>query len=166
MDTMAKSETSDKQNLNAISIALKKEEDSYTFYKNAEKTVLFKPLKVLFRDLAKEEVKHKNILMKEAKKLEGGAKKVDQMTKGPGKSKDYGLSKYLLPQNVKPNMGYQEALIVAMKREEKAVELFDYLKSITTDKKLKETFNTLYKWEIEHLRMLEEKYDEDILTEN
>ena len=98
--------------------------------------------------------------------LKKGFKKVDAMTKGPGKSKDYGLSKYLLPQNVKPNMGYQEALIVAMKREEKAVELFDYLKSITTDKDLKNTFNTLYKWEIEHLRTLEEKYDEDILTEN
>lgn len=163
---MAKAEKSDKQNLNAIGIALKKEEDSYMFYKNAEKTVLFKPLKALFKDLAKQEVKHKNILMKEAKKLEGGAKKVEKMTKGPGKSKDYGLSKYLQPQNVKPNMGYQEALIVAMKREEKAVELFDYLKSITTDKDLKNTFNTLYKWEIEHLRTLEEKYDEDILTEN
>jgi rubrerythrin len=88
------------------------------------------------------------------------------MTKGPDKSKDYGLSKYLLPQNVKPTMGYQEALIIAMKREEKAVELFDYLKSIVTDKELKETFNTLYKWEIEHLRTLEEKYDDEILTEN
>jgi rubrerythrin len=163
---MAKVEKSDKQNLNAISIALKKEEDSFIFYKNAEKTVQFKPLKALFKDLAKQEVKHKSILIKEAKKLEGGAKKVNTMTKGPGKTKDYGLSKYLLPQNVKPNMGYQEALIVAMKREEKAVELFDYLKSITTDKKLKDTFNTLYKWEIEHLRTLEEKYDEDILTEN
>lgn len=163
---MATIKITDKSNLNAISIALKKEEDSFIFYKNAEKTVQFKPLKTLFRDLAKQEVKHKSILIKEAKKLEGGAKKVDKLTKGPGKTKDYGLSKYLLPQNVKPTMGYQEALIIAMKREEKAVELFDYLKSITTDKNLKNTFNTLYKWEIEHLRMLEEKYDEDILTEN
>ncbi|MCK5561906.1 MAG: ferritin family protein [Thermoplasmata archaeon] len=163
---MATTKSTDKSNLNAISIALKKEEDSFIFYKNAEKTVQFKPLKTLFRDLAKQEVKHKSILIKEAKKLEGGAKKVDKLTKGPGKTKDYGLSKYLLPQNVKPTMGYQEALIVAMKREEKAVELFDYLKSITTDKNLKNTFNTLYKWEIEHLRILEEKYDEDILTEN
>ena len=163
---MAKVDRSEKENLNIISIALKKEEDSFAFYKNAEKTVQFKPLKTLFRDLAKEEVKHKSILIKEMKKLEGGAKKIETMTKGPGKTKDYGLSKYLLPQNVKPTMGYQDALIVAMKREEKACELFDYLKTITTDKDLKNTFNTLYKWEIEHLRTLEEKYDEDILTEN
>ena len=163
---MAKADIGDKQNLNILSIALKKEEDSFAFYKNAEKTVQFKPLKTLFRDLAKEEVKHKSILIKELKKLEGGAKKVDTMTKGPGKTKDYGLSKYLLPQNVTPKMGYQEALIVAMKREEKAVELFDYLKSVSVDKDLKSTLDSLYKWEIEHLRILEEKYDEDILTEN
>lgn len=163
---MAKADKGDKQNLNALSIALKKEEDSFAFYKNAERTVMFKPLKTLFRDLAKEEIKHKNLLVKEMKKLEGGAKKVDSLTKGEEKSKDYGLSRYLLPQNVKPTMGYQEALIVAMKREEKACELFDYLKTMTLDKDLKKTFDTLYKWEVEHLRMLEEKYDEDILTEN
>ena len=163
---MAKDDKGELQNLNILSIALKKEEDSFAFYKNAEKTVMFKPLKTLFRDLAKEEIKHKNILVKEMNKIEGGAKKVASITKGPGKTKDYGLSKYLIPQNVKPTMGYQDALIVAMKREEQACNLFDYLKTITTDTKLKKTFDTLYKWEIAHLRMLEEKYDEDILTEN
>ena len=102
------------------------------------------------------------------KKIEGDAKKIDAITKASEKSKtkDYGISKYLTPQNVKPTMGYQEALIVAMKREEKAVELFDYLKTITTDKDLKKTFEELYNWEIEHLKILEEKYDQDILTEN
>jgi len=163
---MAKDDKGDKLNLNALSIALKKEEDSFAFYKNAERTVMFKPLKTLFRDLGKEEIKHRNLLVKEMKKIEGGAKKIDSLTKGEEKSKDYGLSRYLLPQNVKPSMGYQEALIVAMKREEKACELFDYLKTMTLDKDLKKTFDRLYKWEVEHLRMLEEKYDEDILTEN
>jgi rubrerythrin len=163
---MAKADSNVKQNLNALSIALKKEEDSFAFYKNAEKTVLFKPLKIVFRDLAKEEVKHKTLLVKEIKKLEGGAKKVESLTKSGGKEKDYGLSKYLLPQNVKPTMGYQDALIVAMKREEKACDLFDYLKSITTDKNLKEVFDKLYKWEVLHLKKLEEIYDEEILTEN
>lgn len=163
---MAKADAAEVQNLNALSIALKKEEDSFAFYKNAEKTVQFKPLKTLFRDLAKQEVKHKTILVTEMKKIEGGAKKVQAMTKGTGKTKDYGLSKYLLPAKVKPTMGYQDALIVAMKREEQACELFDYLKTLTTDKHLKKTFDTLYKWEVEHLRMLEEKYDEEILTEN
>jgi rubrerythrin len=163
---MAKDDNTAKQNLNALSIALKKEEDSFAFYKNAEKTVQFKPLKTLFRDLAKEEVKHKSILVKEIKKIEGGAKKLDSFTKSSKKQKDYGLSKYLIPQNVKPTMGYQDALIVAMKREEKAVELFDYLGTITTDKKLKSTFKTLYDWEVLHLKKLEEKYDEDILTDN
>lgn len=163
---MAKTDIGAKHNLNILSIALKKEEDSFAFYKNAEKTVMFKPLKTLFKDLAKQEVKHRSILIKEIKKLEGGAKKVDTITKGSGKEKDYGLSKYLLPQNVKPSMGYQEALIVAMKREEKACELFDYLKSVTVDNDIKNTLDKLYKWEIEHLRLLEEKYDEEILTEN
>ena len=165
---MAKSDSANIQNLNALTIALKKEEDSFAFYKNAEKTVLFKPLKGLFKDLAKQEVQHKNIIIKEMKKIEGGAKKVDTITKASGKSKskDYGISKYLTPQNVKPSMGYQEALIVAMKREEGAVQLFDYLKTITTDKALQKTFDELYKWEVEHLKKLEEKYDEEILTEN
>jgi rubrerythrin len=165
---MVKSDVAEKQNLNALSIALKKEEDSFAFYKNAEKTVLFKPLKGLFKDLAKQEVQHKNILIKEMKKLEGGEKQINSITKATGeaKSKDYGISKYLTPQNVKPTMGYQEALIVAMKREEGAVELFDYLKSITADNELKKTFDELYKWEIEHLKKLEEMYDEDILTDN
>ncbi len=61
---MAKSNSGQKENLNALSIALKKEEDSLAFYKNAEKTVLFKPLRTVFRDLAKEEVKHRSMLIK------------------------------------------------------------------------------------------------------
>ncbi len=163
---MAKVDKSEKENINALTIAINKESDSYAFYKNAEKTVLFKPLKVLFNDLAKEEVKHKSLLITELKKLEGGAKKIESLTNGPEKSKDYGLSKYLAPQNVKPSMGYQDALIVAMKREESACELFGYLRTIITNKNLKNIFDSLYKWEVEHLRMLEEKYDEEILTDN
>ena len=163
---MVKIDPAEKQNVNALMIAVKKEEDSLTFYQHAEKTVQFKPLKSLFKDLAKQEIKHKNLLIQEMKKLEGGAKKVETLSKGSGTTASYGLSKHLMQQQVKPTMGYQEALIVAMKREEKACELFDYLKTITTDKNLKDLFETLYKWEIEHLRTLEAKYDEEILTDN
>ena len=151
--------------LNALEMALQKEEYSYEFYTKSENVIKFKPLKEFFRELAEEEVKHKNLILNQMDKMSSG-KAV--MGKRPLSEpvKDLGIGKYLKKQEVTKDMTYQDALILAMKREEEAVNLFDNLINISENQELKDFFIKLKNWEVIHLKRLEEKYDEDILTWN
>jgi len=64
------------------------------------------------------------------------------------------------------DMGYQDILAVAMKREEKAHNLYTTLASNTDDAELRKMFEILAQEEAGHKLALEKEYDEHILTEN
>jgi rubrerythrin len=63
-------------------------------------------------------------------------------------------------------MSYQDALILAMKREKSAFILYTKLASKTTNKDLQELFLQLAQEESKHKMMFEIEYDEVILREN
>ena len=67
---------------------------------------------------------------------------------------------------VTADMGYQDILTVAMKREEKAHNLYTTLASNTDDAELRKVFEILAQEEAGHKLALEKEYDENILTEN
>lgn len=150
---------------NALGMALEKEKYSYEFYKDAEEKIKFKPLKSFFSELAEEEVKHKELILRQMEKLRRGK---TPMEKKPisKPAQDLGISKYLRKQDVSEDMNYQDALILAMKREEEAVSLFEHLENLAENEEFKTFFKKLKDWEIRHLRRIEEMYDQDILTEN
>ncbi len=160
-------ENSTEENIyqNALELSFEKEKYSYEFYKNAEKKIKFKPLKSFFSELAEEEVKHKELILRQMEKLRRGKTPMGKKIT-PEPVEDLGISKYLKNQEVSEDMNYQDALILAMKREEEAVKLFEQFENLVEDEEFKFFFKKLKDWEIRHLRRIEEMYDSDILTEN
>jgi rubrerythrin len=67
---------------------------------------------------------------------------------------------------ISPDMDYQQVLTVAMKREQKAHNLYTTLASNTSDPELRSLFEHLAHEEARHKLALEKEYDEHVLTEN
>ncbi len=151
--------------ISTLDLAIKKEQDSYAFYKQAMELVKNPGLKDFFAYLVSEEVRHEKILS-EFKDRVKTDQDFHQESLRIQDDRDLGLSKYLVIEGLEENSTYQDALILAMKREETAVTLFTDLEAVTPHPDLKKVFSKLKVEEIRHLRSLEERYDEDILTEN
>ena len=110
-----------------------------------------------FEDLAKEELSHKA-------KLE--AIKQDKTLEPLGNVMDLKLADYLVDVEPKPDMSYQNALILAMKKEKAAYKFYTHLAAVAGDKNLTETFLRLAQEEAKHKLLLEIEYDEVVLKEN
>ena len=148
-----------------LTMAIEKEQDSYRFYKKAMSIVKGTGLKEFFSWLVNEEIRHERILTEFRDKVlnEKDFSKEELKIEGVH---DISLGKYLVSEDIDEDSGYQDALIIAMKREEKAVALFTDLKAMTTYKELGDLYSKLKEEETKHLKSLEEKYDEEILTDN
>jgi len=66
----------------------------------------------------------------------------------------------------KPNMEYQEALVLAMKKEKTAYRLYNDLALQTDDLQIRNSLLALAQEEAKHKLHFEKIYDEEILTEN
>ncbi|HNX99095.1 MAG TPA: ferritin family protein, partial [Candidatus Aminicenantes bacterium] len=73
---------------------------------------------------------------------------------------------YLVDLVPTPGMDYQEALIIAMKREKASFRLYNDLSQLATDESLKATFLALAQEEAKHKLRLETEYETDIYGEN
>jgi rubrerythrin len=112
----------------------------------------------IFKDLAAEEMKHRAIL--ENLEGSGGLKPANFVVA------DLKVSDYLVEVEPSANMDYQDALILAMKREKAAYRLYIDLAEGAQDQVLKETFENLAQKEAGHKLRLETIYDEQVLTDN
>ena len=148
-----------------LTMAIEKEQDSYGFYRKAMSIVKGSGLKEFFSWLVNEEIRHERILTEFRDKLlkENDLPGLDLRTEGV---QELGLGKYLVSEDIDEDSSYQDALIIAMKREEKAVSLFTDLEKVTSYKELKDLYAKLKEEETRHLKSLEERYDEEILTDN
>jgi len=148
-----------------LNIAIGKEQEAYGFYEKAKNMVQSAGLKGFFSWLMDEEIRHEKILTDFREKIEKDESLHNEELKIVG-VQDLGLGKYLVAEDMDEDSTYQDALILAMKREEKAVALFTDLEAITPLKELKKLYGKLREEEVKHLKTLEERYDEEILTEN
>jgi len=148
-----------------LSMAIQKEQESQAYYGMARDVVENEGLKEFFEWLISEEVRHEGILTEFRDKMcaDGALNKEELRLKG---YKDYGIGKYLVQQELSEDVNYQDSLIIAMKREEGAAELFGFLAETTQQADLKELYEKLREEEIGHLRKLEATYDDEILGEN
>jgi len=142
-----------------IKFAIEKEIEAMNFYKELSETAKNPAMKPIFLQWSNEEKKHKEMLgnLEITDVSHAGSKPVVTNLK---------IGDYLIDVEPKPDMSYQDALIVAIKREEKSYKLYEDLESQTTDSSLKETFNVLKKEEAKHKLKLESEYDEFILNQN
>lgn len=76
------------------------------------------------------------------------------------------LSVYLVDVPFDPRMSYQDALILAMKREEKSMGFYREMALKVADPCLAETLQRLAGEEEKHKSRLEEIYERDVLTDD
>ena len=79
---------------------------------------------------------------------------------------DLKISDYLVEVDASTNISYQDALIVAMKKERAAFELYSDIAEKVPDTNLKQVFVGLAKEEAKHKLFFETEYEEGVLMHN
>jgi rubrerythrin len=141
-----------------LDFAIGQEEQAYQFYTGLAGRMDRKWMSEIFRSFAKEEQGHKKKLMdiKAGKLLAPAEKKV----------LDLKIGDYLVDVEPTPEMDYQEALVVAMKKEKKAFKMYNDLAQAVDDGNLQNVFLSLAQEEAKHKLRFELEYDDIIMTEN
>ncbi len=140
-----------------IQFAIKREEDAIRIYgEMAEKTKM-PGLKKLLIDLQSEEKNHKRML----ENLSQEKLKSYEVKKVP----DLKITDHLLEEPIEPEMNFQELLIFAAKKEQKAADLYSELASQAVDADMKKTFEFMVQQEKSHKLKLEKEYEDHVLDE-
>jgi rubrerythrin len=141
-----------------LDFAIQGEQEAHDFYLDLAERVERPAMKELLRQFAREEAGHK-------RKLEG-IKKGSRSFPYADDVVDLKIADYLVDVEPKGDLTYQEALILAMKREKAAFKLYTDLAALTADKDLKIVFQSLAQEEAKHKLRFELEYDDKILSEN
>jgi len=141
-----------------LDFAIEKEEEARQFYLEWSEKLESKALREQFVVFAGEENKHKEKLqrVKTGSTFKPTAKQVT----------DLKIVDYLVDIAATPGMDYQEALIVAMRREKASFKFYNDLAAVAQDKALSETFLALAQEEAKHKLRLETEYEKEIYSEN
>lgn len=141
-----------------IDFAIEKEQEAVDAYTAASEMVKRSNVKAMLLDLARQEEGHK----KKLQNIEPGRVEAAHVERVP----DLKIADYTDNVRITSGMDYQEVLIVAMKREERAHNLYTALGSNTSDESLKRLFELLAQEEARHKLALEREYDEHVLSSN
>ena len=141
-----------------LDYAIEQEQESYEFYTGLSARMERPWMSEIFKGFAQEEMGHKKKLIdiKAGKRLLAAESKV----------LDLKIGDYLVDVKPSADMDYQQALVVAMKKEKKAFKMYIDLSAATEDENLKTTFLSLAQEEAKHKLRFEIEYDEFVLTDN
>ena len=140
-----------------LGFAIEKEEEANRFYMDLAGKMDRPAMRQVFQDFAGEELKHKEKLL--------GVKEGKLLVSAESKVIDLKIGDYLVVVPPSPDMDYQEALILAMKKEKASFKLYTDLASTTSDNNLQSLLLGLAQEEAKHKLRLEMEYDENFLTE-
>jgi rubrerythrin len=141
-----------------LDFAIDKEIEASDYYIHLADRMEEQWMKDLFTSFSREEQKHEAKL----KEVKAG----NLLMSAQGKVADLKIADYVVDVEDKPGMDFQDALILAMKREKAAFKLYNDLADSTDDQGLKDTFLALAQEEAKHKLRIEVTYDDQILTEN
>jgi rubrerythrin len=141
-----------------IKFAIAREEDAIEAYGSLSQRATSPGLKELLLELQAEEKNHKKLL------LEITADKISVLK--PEKTLDLKISDYLVEEPPGSEMTFQDLLIFAAKKEQKAMELYSKLADRSEDEDLKKLFDFMAAQEKTHKYKLEVKYEERVLEDN
>ena len=141
-----------------ISFAVERENEAERFYMDAAGKAKWPHIKELLLEMAKEEEKHA-IFLTNVKLEELADSHIEPIP-------DLKISDYLVEMEYKPDMDFQNIMIIAMKREESAVKLYEDLGSTCTDPNVCKLFNMMAEEERKHKLRLEKEYEEHVLQDN
>jgi desulfoferrodoxin-like iron-binding protein len=141
-----------------LDFAIEKEQEAGQFYTDWAKKLTSPNLRDMFEHFAQEELKHKEklIWVQKGNTFQPLAKQVT----------DLKIVDYLVDIMPSPNMDYQEALIIAMKREKASFKLFNDLAEVAGTENLQSLFKALAQEEAKHKLRLETEYEKEIYSEN
>ena len=135
-----------------LDYAIANEEAAERFYTNLAKKATHDHIKKAFLEFAAEERGHKEKL----EIIKGGKSLLNAQTQVT----DLKISDYLEDIDLRDDMDYKEAIIVAMKAEKAAFRLYSDLAAATDDPSLKEMLTGLALEEAKHKLRFELEYDE------
>jgi rubrerythrin len=142
----------------ALDFAISNEEESYRFYTDLAGRAERSWMRAVFEGFAKEELGHKA-------KLEG-VKKGNKLKLAEKKILDLKIGDYLVDVEPTGQLDYQQALVLAMKKEKAAFRLYSDIAAATEDATLRDVFLALAQEEAKHKLRFEVEYDEVVLRDN
>jgi rubrerythrin len=138
-----------------IEFAIKREEEAIKAYGDIAGIAKTPGLKKLLLDLQEEERNHKKLLQEiTEEKIE--SLEIKEIA-------DLKISDYLVDEPPSSDMNFQDLLIMAAKKEQKAVDLYSDLKKKSSNKELEKLFEFLIQQEKSHKLKLEEEYEKHVL---
>jgi len=140
----------------ALDFAIAKEREAEAFYKEWSQKASDPAVKALCAEMAGTEHGHVEMLTRITPQ--------EIVARSEERLQDLHLSDALVEVPASPDLTLQEAMIVAMKREEHAVALYTRLAEMKGE--AESLFRALAREEADHKRRLEIQYDDHVLTEN
>lgn len=141
-----------------LDFAIENEQAAVDFYTELAETSRNDEMRQVFTQFAREEMGHKAKLLK--------VKSEGLFHLQPAQIVDLKISDYVVSVPASPNMSYQDALVLAMKREKAAFKLYTKLSEKTSDENLRQVFLSLAMEESKHKLRFELEYDEYVMREN
>lgn len=141
-----------------INFAIAGEKEAIKFYQELQEKVRFQAQIEMLKEFEDMEKGHviilENIRNKGFEKIE-----IKEVT-------DLHISDYIIDVGPSEDMNYQDILIIAMKKEEKANKLYTEMANNFPGTELEQLFRRLAAEEAEHKLKFEKLYDDEILKEN
>lgn len=141
-----------------LDFAVEREQEAVDFYLDLAGRTHNAALKKTLTAFAGVERGHKEKLLL--------AKTNDAVLSGGGDVTDMKIGDYLVEVQPGPDMTFQDALVVAIKREKAAMELYSDLVRVVSDPGLKELFTKLAREEGTHKLSFETSYEEHFMSDN
>lgn len=141
-----------------LDFAIGEEQSAADFYTNLAEQVNSSSIRKMFLEFSEEELQHKN-------KLENI--KMGSIEYLPTEDAlDLGLEEILVDIAPTSGMDYQDALILAMKKEKAAYMMYTRLAGVASDPAIRDLLMGLANQEANHKLRFEIEYDEHVLTED
>lgn len=141
-----------------LDYAIDQEQQAADFYEDVAQRVEAGGMKKMLLEFAEEEKHHKKILQ--------DVKAGEHELTPEQEVLDLKIADYLVDVEASDKISYQDALIVAMKRERAAYNLYTDMAAKVPESHLKEVLAGLAKEEAKHKLFFEAEYDERILKDN
>lgn len=141
-----------------LDYAIDQEQQAADFYASLAGRAEKAGMKEVLLDFAAEEQRHKERLL--------AVKSGEHELTPEQEVLDLKISDYLVEVDATDDISYQDALIVAMKRERAAYELYRDMAEKIPESNLREVFVGLAQEEARHKLFFESEYDERVLIDN
>ncbi len=141
-----------------LDFAIQREQEAVEFYTSLAANAKRPAMKEVFEQFAREEEGHKSRLMG----VKSGRRDIGSPTPIP----DLKLGDYLVAEEPGPEITYQDALILAMKKEKAAFKLYTDLAAQVGDPEVRDLLLAIAQEEAKHKLRFETEYDDVVMSEN